>query len=90
MEYEWDENKNKANIIKHGIAFEKALEVFEGRYVTVASAFQAEKRYLAIGPLKDKMIAVVYTLRSEGIIRIISARSARHEEKRKYRTIHSQ
>ena len=28
MQFEWDENKNKANIAKHGIGFEIAKDVF--------------------------------------------------------------
>ena len=27
-EYEWDENKSNANLKKHNIAFEEAIEVF--------------------------------------------------------------
>jgi uncharacterized DUF497 family protein len=29
MRFEWDEKKNKSNIIKHGISFEEAIDVFE-------------------------------------------------------------
>lgn len=28
MQWEWDDEKNNANIKKHGIAFEEALSVF--------------------------------------------------------------
>ncbi|MGF7108492.1 uncharacterized DUF497 family protein [Treponema pedis] len=28
MNFEWDEEKNKANIKKHGVAFEMAAKVF--------------------------------------------------------------
>ena len=29
MKFEWDENKNKQNIIKHRISFDKARRVFD-------------------------------------------------------------
>ena len=29
MNFEWDENKNRINIAKHGIAFETALGFFK-------------------------------------------------------------
>ena len=32
MEFEWDENKNRANIAKHGIGFEQAKAVFDDPY----------------------------------------------------------
>ncbi|WP_442941588.1 BrnT family toxin [Nostoc sp.] len=30
MKFEWDKNKNKQNIYKHGINFEEATEIFDG------------------------------------------------------------
>ena len=29
MRFEWDENKNRSNISKHGIDFEQAKKIFE-------------------------------------------------------------
>ena len=29
IKFEWDDNKNKTNIEKHGISFEEAVTVFE-------------------------------------------------------------
>ena len=29
MEFEWDEQKNQINIIKHGISFQEVREVFD-------------------------------------------------------------
>ncbi|WP_198648844.1 BrnT family toxin [Cyanothece sp. BG0011] len=29
MEFEWDEQKNQTNIIKHGISFQEAKEIFK-------------------------------------------------------------
>jgi uncharacterized DUF497 family protein len=32
MEFEWDENKNRENIKKHGISFEEATTIFESNF----------------------------------------------------------
>ena len=36
MEFEWDEAKNPSNIRKHGIGFDTAKRVFDGRVATAA------------------------------------------------------
>ncbi|MBR2560200.1 MAG: BrnT family toxin [Firmicutes bacterium] len=28
LEFEWDENKNRQNVAKHGVSFQEALSVF--------------------------------------------------------------
>jgi hypothetical protein len=35
MVYEWDEAKSRANLERHGLAFEDAEAVFEGDVITV-------------------------------------------------------
>ena len=30
MEFEWDEEKNRQNIEKHGVSFEQARHIFDG------------------------------------------------------------
>ena len=32
MQFDWDENKSKTNLVKHGISFETAKLVFEDPY----------------------------------------------------------
>ena len=34
MEFEWDEAKRQANILKHGIDFEDAKTIFDGFFFT--------------------------------------------------------
>ena len=85
MESEWDENKRRANIYKHGIDFVDAATIFEGKIVVIPDdRFDyGETRTIAFGLLKGqvvKVIVVAYTERGEKI-RIISARKAlKHEE----------
>ena len=85
MTFEWDENKRRANIHKHGIDFSDAATIFEAKTVVILDdRFDyGEERYVAFGLLRGtviKVIAVAYAERGE-TIRIISARKAlKHEE----------
>jgi len=84
MDFEWDEDKRLKNIEKHGIDFYDADIVFEGPLlVGSARTVEGETREQAVGMLDDIHVATVYTWRGS-IVRIISMRRARHEERRKY------
>jgi uncharacterized DUF497 family protein len=82
--FEWDEIKSDANLIKHGISFDDANDIFYGPIILYTSDRNNEKRWVAIGALENRLIAVIFTRRS-GVIRIISARRARKYEERDYR-----
>lgn len=87
MEFEWDEAKRAANIEKHGIDFLDAAIVFAGPYLTgTARTMEGETRWLAVGMLDDVPVTVIFT-RRRGVIRLISMRSARREERRRYQAI---
>ncbi|MCC6500440.1 MAG: BrnT family toxin [Anaerolineales bacterium] len=85
MNFEWDENKRRDNIRKHGIDFLDAASIFDGDTVIMLDdRFEyGEVRSIAFGLLKGKTIKVIvvaYTERGDNI-RIISARKAlNHEE----------
>ncbi len=86
MEFEWDEDKNKANQRKHWISFEEAAEIFcYPMYETFDTRFEyGEVRFIGIGRNNQMVIlTVVYTER-EARIRIISARRANKKEKQLY------
>ena len=89
MEFEWDENKNQKNILKHGINFILAEKFFSGQYLVKTDNRKSfgEERLVAIGELEDRIIAVVFTRRRINIRRIISMRRARKDEQRKYRAL---
>ena len=83
--FEWDDEKNRVNIEKHGISFESARFVFaDENHVILYDDIHSvnEERYIAIG-MVDKILYVVHTIRNERI-RIISARSATEAERRIY------
>ena len=82
INFEWDTEKNKANIKKHGVAFEMAAKVFLDekrieRYDAEHSSID-ESRYKTSG-MVGKVLTVIYTERKTAI-RIISARLAEKEE----------
>ena len=84
-EFEWDEEKERLNLKKHGISFEYAVEVFkdEDRIEIYDSTHSFEEdRYITIG-MVDKLLFVVYTERNPKL-RIISARIATKRERRLY------
>lgn len=83
MTFEWDATKNRANIAKHGIDFEDARRVFERPFLRRFSPRAGEARWIALGLVEERVIALVYTVRGE-TIRIISARRAREDEKDAY------
>ena len=84
--FEWDEVKNQANIAKHGIDFDYAKGIFD-RYVHPQDDERidyGEVRTIAYGMVDDNILTVIFTIRGD-TLRIISARSARRDERRRYR-----
>jgi uncharacterized DUF497 family protein len=88
MDFEWDTAKERANRKKHGIDFQTAARVFLDPYVIEFDdpAATGEMRFNAIGLVDGRMLFVSSTLRGD-IVRIISARGAEPDEKRKYHEI---
>lgn len=88
MQFEWDEEKNRINLKKHGIDFETAALVFadENRYEIYDDVHsEGEDRFITIGYINDiaYVVMVVYTERKD-LIRLISARKATNYERRLY------
>jgi uncharacterized protein len=71
--FEWDEEKSKANLIKHGLDFEDASEVFYGPVIIRGSNRNCWERWIAVGKSHDRIVSVIFTRRND-LIRIISAR----------------
>ena len=85
MLVEWDDNKNRVNIKKHGISFETAALVFADderiEYYDKLHS-QDEDRYVVLGCVQG-ILYVVYTMRGEAV-RLISARMANQTERKIY------
>ncbi len=92
ISFVWDEEKNKANIIKHGISFETAALVFNDdmRLEFEDDTHGDEIRYNTIG-LVQEVLFVVYVDRQNKEenedIRLISARMATKTEIQMYNNI---
>ena len=86
MEYEWDDNKNQKNQIKHSIDFYDAILIFDDNdrieLLDDRKDYQ-EKRYQTIGIVFDVVLTVIYTIRNNRY-RIISARKASRHERETY------
>ena len=85
MNFEWNEEKNKENIRKHGFDFADAWEIFEAPMRTALDLREdySEERWNGLGFLGNRTVVVIYTYRDEDRIRIISLRKAlKHERKR--------
>ena len=89
MKFEWDDNKNKSNIQKHGVSFDEAKSVF---YDDFAIQFydeahsQKEERFLMLGmSSQSRLLLICHCERDAGnAIRIISARKATQKESTHY------
>lgn len=87
MSFQWDPQKAKINLEKHGISFEKAKQVFEDplflTYADPDHSFE-ERRFVIMGVVPDgRLLIVSYTDRDRET-RIISARPATRQERRNY------
>lgn len=87
MEFEWNEEKAKTNLSKHGVSFEESQTVFtDPFYIDFFDPDHSttENRFIIIGQsLEGKLLFVSYTERNNAI-RIISSRLATHSERQFY------
>jgi uncharacterized DUF497 family protein len=87
MEIEWDADKAVANFKKHGVRFEEAVtSLFDPQALAQEDAgSEGEARWILVGmSASARLLTVVYTLRNENRIRLISARKATRKEARYY------
>ncbi|MEZ4510737.1 MAG: BrnT family toxin [Chloroflexota bacterium] len=82
--FAWDEDKNFANQLKHGVSFQDAKSAFFDLQRLIiedtAHSFN-EQRYFCLGKVDDEVLTVRFTYRN-GIIRIIGAGYWRKGKKR--------
>ncbi|MDR0494516.1 MAG: BrnT family toxin [Treponema sp.] len=86
LQFEWDEEKDIINQVKHGISFEDATkafydpnfyELYDGEHSLI------ENRWKGIGLAGGSVLTVCFTERNK-VIRIISARKAKKKEEKEY------
>ena len=88
MDFEWSADKAAKNLQKHKVQFSIAarvlfdpcrIEAYDGR------EDYNEDRWITIGYSGQTLLYVVYTVRNEKTIRLISARKANEQERKRYR-----
>ena len=77
--FEYDADKSRANVAKHGIYFEAVQQMWRGTVVATPAKSANEDRFLAIGKIEGKFWTVIVTPRGPAL-RIISARRSRTNE----------
>ena len=90
MRFDWDETKDAANLRKHGVGFEAASLVFDDPLHLSAQdrEVDGEERWQTIGMAGGVLLLLVaHTFEDEDeeeVVRIISARKANAQERRRY------
>ena len=87
MAIEYDVAKAVANAEKHGVTFEEAASALLDPLALVKEDLDAESepRWVLLGmSAQGRLLVVVYTLRDEDTVRIISARRANRSETKAY------
>ncbi len=87
--FEWDNEKEKANVRKHGVSFGEARTAFyDENAIQFCDPDQSdvEDRFILLGlSLKPQVLVVCHCFReSETVIRILSARKADKDEELAY------
>ncbi|GBR74019.1 toxin BrnT [Candidatus Termititenax aidoneus] len=84
--FEWDERKNKINLLKHGYDFSIGIIALNDPQAITSDARQdyGELRQITIGRVAEEVFIVVVHTDRNGVTRIISVRPANKKERRKY------
>ena len=89
--FEWDPDKAKVNIHKHGVSFEQAAWIFlDPLHIVIFDSEHSgvEERWVTLGKTNDGvLLVVVHTFKEHedsATIRVISARKATVREQRQY------
>ena len=85
VSFEWDEEKDRINFMKHGIHFKTAAKVFldPNKLIREDEEHVQELRFDILGKV-GKILFVVCAFREQNTIRLISARVATKDEKARY------
>ena len=83
LEFEWDEEKARSNLTKHRVSFLTAAEIFSNEILERVDDREdyEEVRWIALGRANTEVFRVVFTWRSDRLIRIISAQKASKDER---------
>jgi uncharacterized protein len=83
-EFEWDDDKAKSNLAKHGVSFEEAVLAMKDALSLDFDDMVEPDNLITLAALADgRILYVVSTVRDDRL-RIISAREATSNERRVY------
>jgi uncharacterized protein len=85
--FEWDRKKAELNLRKHGVEFDEASTVFEDPLALLMpdpDHSVGEMRYILLGMSINQRLLVVAFAERPPRTRLISARRATRQERRKY------
>ncbi len=86
LPFEWNEDKRRANLRKHGVEFADAATAFDDDNAVTMRDEDSEEEERFVTLARDalgRLLVVVYTWREE-TIRLISARKATRREQKQY------
>ena len=86
--YEWDSEKARQNVGKHGVAFDFARDLDWSKSVAVEDTRfdYKEKRFILYAPIGSRLHVLVFTPRADRI-RVISLRKANSREIEDYERV---
>jgi uncharacterized DUF497 family protein len=85
--FRWDPAKARTNLQKHGVSFDEAVSAFMdplSRTIPDPDHSYDEERCVLLGISQRNRLLVVVHAETDDAIRIISAREANRQERRKY------
>ena len=87
MEFDWDKDKAKINLSKHGVPFDEAKTVFDDNlradFYDSTHSYD-ENRYITIGQSANGRLLIVSYTERDNVTRLITAREATRREREKY------
>ena len=86
IRFRWNEDKARLNAEKHGVSFEQAAQIFFDPFLRYVDASRdGEQRDGAVGSdFNFRVLFVVHLVVEDEYIRIISARKAEPNERKRY------
>jgi uncharacterized DUF497 family protein len=87
VRFEWEPEKAKENLRKHGIGFDEAVTCFDdpnGCYLRNESPSYEDRLILIAMPSRSRLLFVVHAEVGRDSIRIVSARKASPAQRRIY------
>jgi uncharacterized DUF497 family protein len=74
LQFEWDEEKARINLARHGVSFLTAAATFDHPMLQRIDDREdyGEERWIGLGRVHTEVYVVVFTWRGERLVRIIS------------------